>query len=392
MDGLDLSTGAGVADLFKRPDGTRPITRRPSLLARWLPFCLMVLVPTAVVSAYFFAIASPQYVSETQFVVRGQSSAAPGMLSSLLQTAGGVSASEDTYAVQDYVMSRAAARDMMNAQQIEAVFNRPGADAIARFPNPFSGRSFESFYKYYDKHVIADLDSTTGISTLKVITFQPEDSQRIAAALLTASEDLVNRMNARQRQNTISSSQKEVADAEAHLRDLGAQLATYRNQQAMLDPMKQSVPMLRDISDLQSMLVTTRIQIAQLRASAPDSPLIPVYQRRVTALQAQIANSNTAITGSDTSLVPKITAYDDLTLQQDLGEKLLASAMASLEAAKAQADRQQLYIDEIVPPNLPDYPAYPKALSSVAVVFASLLGLFLLAKLIISGAREHRIV
>jgi capsular polysaccharide transport system permease protein len=239
--------------------------------------------------------------------------------------------------------------------------------------------------------VLADLDSTTGISTLKVITFRPEDSQHVAMALLNASEDLVNRMNARQRQNTISSSLKEVADAEDNLRNIGAELAAYRNQQAMLDPMKQSVPMLRDISDLQSLLIATRLQLAQIEASAPNSPLIPVYERRYTELQAQIARSKTAITGSDSSLVPKITIFDDLTLQQDLGEKQLESATTSLELAKAEADRQQLYIDEVVPPNLPDYPEFPRSLADVAIVFASLLGVFVIGKLVINGAREHRI-
>ena len=330
-------------------------------------------------------------MSETQFLVRGESMAPTGVLSSLLQTAGGI-ASEDTYAVQDYMTSRAAAQEMIKTQGLKAVFNPPGADSFARFPNWHSHDTFESFYKYYDKHVIAELDSTTGISTLNVITFSPQDSQRIAAALLASSETLVNQMNARQRENTISSSRQEVADAQASLRKIGAEIAAYRNQQAMLDPNTQSVPMLHDISDLRSLLLNTQLQLSQLQASAPDSPLIPVYQQRVQALQNQIADSNTAITGSDTSLVPKITGYDDLTLQENLDEKILASAPAAFEAAKVTADQQQIYIEEVVPPNLPDYPAYPKALSSVSTIFASLLGIYVLAKLIISGAREHQIV
>lgn len=391
MDGLDLSLGTGIASLLqRRPDGTEPPRRRrPKLLS---PFMLVVVLPTLLSAIYFLFLASPQYVSEAQFVVRGQGTSSPGMLSSLLQTAGGSTASEDTYAVQDYMMSRDATVRLVQTVNLKTMFARRDADPIARFPNSFTGHSFEHFYRYYRRHVMADLDTTTGISTLTVRTFRPADSRLVAIDLMVAGEQLINRMNERQRQNTISSSAREVADAEAQLRQIGDRIASYRNRQALLDPMKQSVPMLKDINDLQTVLTTTRVQIAQLTASAPDSPLLPVYERRVAALEAQIARSSTGVTGSDTSLVPKITAYDELTIQQELDEKQLAGATTALEAAKTQADRQLLYLDEIVQPDLPDYADYPKGVASTLVIFASLAGLYLMARLLISGAREHQLV
>jgi len=300
-------------------------------------------------------------------------------------------ASEDTYAVQDYLLSRDAAHYMMANQDIKAVFNRPEGDWLARFPNVLTGPSFEFFYHYYQNHISAELDTTTSISTLKVRTFRPDDSQRVAQALIVAAERLVNRMNQRQRENMISSAAREVDDAEARLRAIAAQMADYRNREALLDPMKQSVPMMKGISDLQSMLTTTRLQLAQLQRSAPNSPLIPVYQRRATALEAQIAQSGKEITGPSNSLVPKITAFEDLTLQRELAEKQLTIAATTLSAAKQQADRQQLYLEEISKPDLPDYPTYPHRIIDVLIVFASCLGIYLMGKLIISGAREHQV-
>ncbi len=357
-----------------------------------MPFLIFVMLPTLLAAVYYFGIAAPQYVSEAQFVVRGQGSQPSGMLSSLLLSGGGGSASEDTYAVEDYVMSRDAAQEMMRTQSLKTVFDRPEGDRLARFPDPFGRNTFEHFFHYYQNHVIAELDSTTSISTLTVRTFRAADSQRVVAALLASGERLVNRMNARQRANMISSATREVDEAEDRLRGVAAQMAAYRNREALLDPLKQSVPMMKDISDLQTMLTTTQVQIAQLRTSAPDSPLIPVYERRTAALKEQIAQSARGITGSDQSLVPKITAYDDLTIQRDLAEKQLTAAATALGTAKAQADRQSLWLEEITAPNLADYPVYPRSTVSVLVVFASLLGLYLIARLVISGAREHKIV
>ena len=81
-----------------------------------------------------------------------------------------------------------------------------------------------------------------------------------------------------------------------------------------------------------------------------------------------------------------------LTLERDFADKQLASATSSLEAARIDADRQELYLEEVVQPNEPDYPAYPQRLATLAVVFASLFGLYVAGSLIIAGAREHRLV
>lgn len=362
---------------------------------RWLKnrpgFNLIVLLPTFLAIFYYGAVASPQYVSHAYFVVRGAGAQTPNMLGGLIPGMGGSGSTEDTYAVQTYMMSRDAARTLIQSQNLRAVFNHPGADFLARFPTFFRGNTFEHFFSYYQKHIIAELDTTTGISSLTVRTFSPQDSQRIGRALIDAGEHLVNEMNARQRGNTIASSQKEVGAAEEKIRNIGLQIADYRNKQKLLDPLKQSVPMLRDIDQLKAMLTATRLKVAQVTKFAPNTPLLPVYQRRIEILKAEIAQAQGDITGSNSSLVPKITEYDDLVTQKEVAERELVTATVSLQAAKVQADRQQLYLDGVAQPDLPDYPEYPHAIADILIVLATGLGIYAMGILLISGAREHQI-
>lgn len=362
---------------------------------RWLKnrpgFNLIVLLPTFLAIFYYGAVASPQYVSHAYFVVRGAGAQTPNMLGGLIPGMGGSGSTEDTYAVQTYMMSRDAARTLIQSQNLRAVFNHPGADFLARFPTFFRGNTFEHFFSYYQKHIIAELDTTTGISSLTVRTFSPQDSQRIGRALIDAGEHLVNEMNARQRGNTIASSQKEVGAAEEKIRNIGLLIADYRNKQKLLDPLKQSVPMLRDIDQLKAMLTATRLKVAQVTKFAPNTPLLPVYQRRIEILKAEIAQAQGDITGSNSSLVPKITEYDDLVTQKEVAERELVTATVSLQAAKVQADRQQLYLDGVAQPDLPDYPEYPHAIADILIVLATGLGIYAMGILLISGAREHQI-
>ncbi|GBR51655.1 lipopolysaccharide biosynthesis protein [Neokomagataea thailandica NBRC 106555] len=355
-------------------------------------FCTVVLIPTFISAVYFSVFASPQYVSEAQFIVQGQHNQSNMMLAGLLEAGGAGGASEDTYAVQDYLTSRDAAEFLMKTQNLASAYRVSGADTLARFPNFYSGHTFEHFYAYYRRHVVAELDTTTGVSTLQVRTFSAQDSQRIARALVVAAENLINQMNDRQRKNTVAASEKEFEEATKKLAEVNKKIDAYRDQIAMLNPTIQSQPVLKDIAALQTTLTTTRVELAQLQRSTPNSPLIEVYKRRLAALSSEISHVETGVTGSDLSFVPKISGYDNLVFQRVLFEKEVAGADASVAAAKLQADRQLLYLNEITQPNLPDYAAYPRGLVNVAIVFATMLGIYLMAMLLISGAREHKLV
>ena len=393
MDGLSLPIGE--ADVrYRRISSTR-LPNRPSRwrrLRQHLPFVLVVVLPTLATTGYLCFFASFQYVSEARFVVRGPSGAQPGMISSLLQGAGVTRAEDDTFAVQDYILSRDALGELVRDDDIRAVFNRPEADPLSRFPIWHGEESFEHLYKYYLNHVDVEFDSATGISKLTVRSFRADDSERIAQALLRAGEDLINRMNDRQRENSLRLARKEVASSETKVQNIGAQIALFRNRETLLDPNRQSVPMLAAIADLQSKLTSTRLQITELLKASPNSPLIAGAQRRAVALQAQIDEQRAKVAGSDQSLVPKITEFDRLNLDREFAEKELASATGSLETARIDAERQQLYLDPIVQPNKADYPAYPKRIVWMSIVFASCFGIYLMGKLLIAGAREHKSV
>lgn len=353
---------------------------------------LLVALPTLLATYYYFAVATHQYVSEARFVVRGPTTTQPGVLGGLLQSAGVSRAQDDTFSVHDYILSRDALEELDRTVDLRDLYARPEADELSRFPMPFMGSTFEHLYKHYLKHVDVAFDSTTGVSKLTVQAFRAEDAQAVATALIDAGERLVNRMNERQRENAMRDARKEVALSESRVEDIAAKLASFRNRESIIDPDRQSVSMLQAITDLQARVVQAKTQVAELTRSSPNSPLIPTAQRRAVALQAQIDEAMSKVTGSDGSLVPKMTEFNLLTLQREFANRALTSATASLETARIDAERQRLYLDLVVKPNLADYAAYPKRFISVAIVFATCFGLYTIGALILAGAREHRSV
>ncbi|MBB2188713.1 capsule biosynthesis protein [Gluconacetobacter azotocaptans] len=347
-------------------------------------------MPTLFSAVYFFLLAAPQYVSETSFVVRGPAGQQGLVLSDLLSSQGENGATENTFAVQNYMTSRDAAALLRQNSELREAFNRPGADALARFPGWLHRDDFEHFFWYYKKHITAELDTSSGISTLRVRTFRPEDSKQIAEIVISASEALVNRMNERQRQNTIGSALHEVELAEEKYRSLSRDIARYRTTQSLLDPERQSQPLLEQIVGLEDAEIAVQLKLTDLLRATPQSPLIPVYQRQREALAARIVALQPRITGKDDSLVSRIPDYADLQVRRQLLERELAADATALAAARAEANRQAVYLDQVATPNLPDYAVYPHRLVSVIVTFVSCFALFLMARLLIAGAREHQ--
>jgi capsular polysaccharide transport system permease protein len=365
-----------------------------ALLRKWLGvfniwLWVFVFIPTLIAGVYYFAIASDLYMSEASFVVRSQSHPSVSGLGALLQTAGISRSEDDTFSVHDFVMSRDAVRDLENHDHLRDIFDRPSADLVTRFPNFLSGSSFEALYKHYTGFVSIGFDSTTGLSTLEVKAYRPDDAQHIALALLGYSEQLVNKLNARMNNDTLSLARSEVARAEARLVDVQDRLTAYRSQQQMLDPKLTSTGIYDTLKALMAARIVAQTQLTTLLKESPNSPQISTMRARLASLDSQLADARNQVTGDADSVAAKVGGYERLTLERELVEKELASATASLETARVDAQRQQLYIERIVDPNLADYPLYPKRFLSFFEVMGTCLLTYGIAWLLVAGVREH---
>jgi capsular polysaccharide transport system permease protein len=372
------------------------VDERPSWIGKvpWL-FIVIVAVPTLIAAIYYLLIAAPMYVSEARFVVRSRAEGQAG-LGTALQSIGqsfGVSFGEsatDAFEVQDYMKSRDAVADLARAGNLRAIVDRPESDVWARFPRPFEGTSFENLYRAYKRFVTVGYDSQTGISTLRVTAFRPGDAQALARDLLLGGEALVNRLNDRAMADAVVQAQRQVEEAQQLSIASESTLTNFRNQERMIDPNRSSVADLELVGRLETQLASMRAERAGLAASAPESPQLPVLDRRITAFAAQLEGERARIAGQSDSLAPKVGEYEQLSLQRDIAVKTLESAVGALESARIDARRKQLYLERVVSPNLPDKSTRPRRLRDIGTVFLATFAAWAILSLVIAGLREHR--
>ena len=77
----------------------------------WL-FILTVVVPTLLSVIYFGFIASDVYISESRFVVRSPERQTASPLGMLLKGTGFARSQDDSYTVQDFILSRDALKSL----------------------------------------------------------------------------------------------------------------------------------------------------------------------------------------------------------------------------------------------------------------------------------------
>jgi capsular polysaccharide transport system permease protein len=269
------------------------------------------------------------------------------------------------------------------------MFRVEHADFLARFPSILYRDREEEFYAYFQRMVSVIHSASTGVTTLRVKAFSPSDARDIAAALLDQSEQLVNRMNQRAHADAVRVAQLDLEHAQRRLIDAQLALTAFRNREMLIDPTRNAATLGELIAQLSSELAATRAQIRELSVGSAASPQMPGLRRKESALEQQIAHERARIGRDAEGLAGRIGDFERLSLERQFAQTRLAAAEAELVRAREDAVRQQLYIERVVEPNLPDYPLHPERIRLVLTVFFGNLLLLLIGWLVYSGVREH---
>ena len=353
-------------------------------------FQVTVMLPTIIAVLYFGFIKSDIYVSESHFVIRSPEREMQTGLGAVFQGAGFTRSVDDAHNVHDFMLSRDALGNINREIDLRKVFNHNGIDPFSSFnPLGFDG-SFEALFRYYRSRVSIDLNNTSSISILQVRTFSPEEAYRINEMLLQMGEEFINRLNERSRQDMIRFAKSEVNIAAQKAKKAAKDLSDFRNKHGVFDPERQSALQLKQITKLQNELLATKVQLGQVRDFTPESPRIPSLKKRIEILRSEIENEMAKVAGGGhRSLTGKAVEYELLMIERAFADKQFAAAMVSLEQARSDAQRQQLYLERIVQPNKPDIAIEPRRIKSILTTF--ILGLIIwgIVTMFVSGVKEH---
>lgn len=380
-----------------QPKGMHGGTR--GIAARLKDFCsanrfflVIVILPTLLAAAYFYLIASDQYESSTDFVIRhAEAPASNGGVGQIFGfSLGTPSTASEAFLVQRFLLSHDAVAELRREDNLVSRFRPAGADWYSRLwsadPTP------ERLLKYYLQQVALDQDETSGITHLTVHTFRPEDSYALTSKLLGMGEQQINAINQQTYKDQVSSAKRELDEAAGQLTAIQQRLTGFRRTHEDVDPEGTGRAQLSMVTSLTASLVQARGQLVAMgRAVSEASPQYRALQRQVQALEAQVAGQSSQMAGSGHSVASRLGDYEQLVIEREETSKLHAAMAAQYAQAVAEAKRKQLYLVRVVEPNRAVKSLFPERGKIVLTVFASLFFAYAIGWLLWAGVREHSI-
>ena len=362
---------------------------RPSPIL--LSFIAVVLVPVAVVAVYLFVIAADQYVSEFRFSLN---SVDPPRLDPLSLLAGNASHSpvgSESQIVVQYIISRAIIDKLDPSLDLRRMFSPPDADWWARLPRP---TSIEALVLFWRGQVDPFYDPANGTVVVRVRAFTPAEALQLAQAIVAASEQLVNELSTRARHDTLRNADAEVTQAETRLKSVLGEIRAFRDREGLIDPGKTAEATGTIAARLRDELVRTNAELATLKSyMSDDSPAVKVLKARIRSLETQQRAVARDLTDRDPSrddtLSRQLGSYEQLESERRFAEAAYQHALHGLDQARANADRQQVYIASFVPPSLPEEALYPRRWRSLGVVALIAFALWAIGGLAVQSIRDH---
>lgn len=376
-------------------DGSRSEETRLNRVRRWLwqrrAFGFVVVLPSLLLAGYLFLIASDQYESEAHFLVRSTQNApqvATGMSQAISMVTGATTSQSEAMSVSDYLTSHDAVDTLRREDRLVERFHRSDVDFLSRLrqanPTP------ERLLKYYQRQVRVTFNTETGITTLKVHSFRPEDSYDLVRKLLTLGEQRVNILNVRSYSDAILNARRQFSEAENALVGVQSQLTRFRQVRRDVDPEASGKAQIGLVTSLTEQLAAARAQLEAMgRMINRASPQYRATAARVRALEVQVATESGRLTGGANAIANDVSDYQTLLLRQQFLGKRYEAASASLDRAREMALRQQLYLVRVVDANKPVKSMFPERWRILATAVIALLLTYSIGWLIVAGVREH---
>ena len=397
----DLPSVPGAAALKPAPSPAqkvievRPVARSARLRLRHvlltLSFMLWVVAPLCLAGGYLYVVANDQYASHVGFTVRTEEvSSASELLSNITGVSG--ASSSDTDILYEFITSQQLVRKVHDRFDLASVYQRPG-DPVFTLGDDIR---IEALSAYWERMVKVYYDRTSGLIEVRVLAFDPDHAQSIAAAVYDESSTMINELSAIAREDATRYAEEELTLAEARLTVASQKLTAFRNRTQIVDPAADIQGQMGLLNSLNAQMAEAQIGLELLLNSSTEAdPRVRQAKREMVAIQKLIDDERARFGvygsgGEEDQFSQLLEEYQALALEQEFAEQSYLSAKAARDVAVAEAQRQSRYLGGYIPPTLAETPEYPQRIILMAVLAAFLFISWAIMVLVYYSLRDRR--
>ncbi len=276
------------------------------------------------------------------------------------------------------------------------IYSRPSADPYYRL-DPET--TIEGLVSYWQTMSAVEFDTETGIINMTIRAFRPADAEAITKKVIEKSEELINYLSLRAREDSLKNARNELKLSEERYAEARKQVASYRGNEREIDPTLVAASRQTLVGNLESELASTEAELSALLSTmSKNSPRVVYVQNKIDSLQRQIAKERLSVAvrdaGSSDSpdqpvLTERLSNYEELVAEREFAQAAYMSSLAALESARVDALKQQRYLAVFLTGSAPEDAAYPEAIRWTAIVFGSLFLIWGLIALVGAAIRDR---
>jgi len=358
-------------------------------------YICLVLFPASIYLVYAAAIETRSYVSETRITVQSAPKkhvSLPGNSNSMLSRIISSVASDtdrDSYIVLNYVKSATMIEDLGGRPTLERYYSKPDIDYFSRLPR---GEPMEDLLQYWRSRISANVDTVSGLLTIKITAYSPQDAFELVQAANALSEKLVNNISLRVREDALAKAKLEVTRAGNELGERREALLAFRNANQMIDPTARAKSVGETIAALMLNKIDLETALNVLtRSNATDAPSVSVLKSKIAIIDQQVEKLKSQLTGpvANNAVSSQIAGYEGLKLQEEFATRIYVIAQDAYLRAQQELQQQQLYLITVVKPTHAEEATYPRILASTTLLTVCLTILWLMAALIVASVKDQ---
>ncbi|MCJ2123694.1 capsule biosynthesis protein [Methylobacterium sp. J-077] len=349
----------------------------------WIPILFVVcfVLPTLAGALYFGLIASDRYVSEARFAIRPALGTADKAAPDSVGTSSGVPSqmvAQDTLITYEYILSRPMLETIEAKLPIREWFSRDSIDYFSRLDPE---KPIEKALRYWKRRIGVDVESGSGIMSLTVEAFDPDESLAIAKAVMTEAERMVNDLSVKAREDAVAESSRELKLAEERMNKIRLAMRDLRNREGVLDAQKSNEANLKVVSELRAARINLAVQLAiGQRDLGPESRRIIDIKQQIKDLDDNIARIERQSASQDPEqkrlLSDALTRFEALDNDRKNAEKYYQQVLTAHERARIVAARQIEFFSPIVEPVKAESSVEPRRVLMISLVTAGAAVLF----------------
>ncbi|BCW90495.1 hypothetical protein sos41_36650 [Alphaproteobacteria bacterium SO-S41] len=394
----DLMRPAGGGPLEARhPDSVLP----PAPLDGWVrfrrilagTFAVFVALPTAILFLYLALIASPQYEASSQFVLRGdvtRTGVGGGGVGGAASAVAAINLTQEGSILAQFIPDRALIDRLHDRLDLTAIYGRDDIDWLSRLE---SGADADDIASYWHDKTTVSVDPLSGVVTLAVRAFTPDEALALNEAVTHESELALNSLLDGSRRDALRIAEQDRERAAEALEAARREVETFRRDSGLINPAETGAQTIDLIFELRSQRAALSAQLqAALTSLSPTAPQIRSLRSRLAALDEQIAALEAEMTKSANAenLPALISAYDALELKRGFAERSFARSELTLLRTQAEVERWHLYLTVYSPATLATETVAPQPFWKTAKFFLVALMIWSIIALFAAGTMEHR--